>query len=241
MQRPVLVGEYDFTLDAKNRIAVPARLRPAFGEGIYVAERWSQARGDGDAVLRIQREVVLPHQDRSLHGRHSTPLFPTMQQYGIRTPHTVALHTTTPAKGDPMAGVRRTSRERTAAGRGAAKRCAAGALLERDDDPVADDHRAGTHVGIEGLDLTRGGVELAGDTRERVAALHDVLPGRSRRRAPAALGLRHLWCRRHHGLVGAPEDARLIGDAKPVSYTHLRAHETDSYLVCRLLLEKKKK
>src|SRR5665647_1945626 len=28
---------------------------------------------------------------------------------------------------------------------------------------------------------------------------------------------------------------------KTVSYTHLRAHETDSYLVCRLLLEKKKK
>src|SRR5680860_1875180 len=27
----------------------------------------------------------------------------------------------------------------------------------------------------------------------------------------------------------------------PVSYTHLRAHETDSYLVCRLLLETKKK
>src|SRR5680860_1255651 len=25
----------------------------------------------------------------------------------------------------------------------------------------------------------------------------------------------------------------------PVSYTHLRAHETDSYLVCRLLLENK--
>src|SRR5665647_3861083 len=28
---------------------------------------------------------------------------------------------------------------------------------------------------------------------------------------------------------------------RSVSYTHLRAHETDSYLVCRLLLEKKKK
>src|SRR5665647_1537277 len=27
---------------------------------------------------------------------------------------------------------------------------------------------------------------------------------------------------------------------RSVSYTHLRAHETDSYLVCRLLLEKKK-
>ena len=28
---------------------------------------------------------------------------------------------------------------------------------------------------------------------------------------------------------------------KPVSYTHLRAHETGRNLVCRLLLEKKKK
>ena len=37
--------------------------------------------------------------------------------------------------------------------------------------------------------------------------------------------------------------AHAIGQAavnSPVSYTHLRAHETDSYLVCRLLLEKKK-
>src|SRR5664279_5875529 len=31
-----------------------------------------------------------------------------------------------------------------------------------------------------------------------------------------------------------------VGFLIPVSYTHLRAHETDSYLVCRLLLEKKK-
>src|SRR5664279_1981907 len=31
-----------------------------------------------------------------------------------------------------------------------------------------------------------------------------------------------------------------IHTQKTVSYTHLRAHETDSYLVCRLLLEKKK-
>ena len=30
------------------------------------------------------------------------------------------------------------------------------------------------------------------------------------------------------------------GSIDAVSYTHLRAHETDSYLVCRLLLEKKK-
>eukprot|EP00658_Telonema_sp_P-2_P068424 TRINITY_DN57353_c0_g1_i1.p1 TRINITY_DN57353_c0_g1~~TRINITY_DN57353_c0_g1_i1.p1 ORF type:complete len:106 (+),score=17.93 TRINITY_DN57353_c0_g1_i1:99-416(+) len=30
------------------------------------------------------------------------------------------------------------------------------------------------------------------------------------------------------------------GCATPVSYTHLRAHETPEHLVCRLLLEKKK-
>ena len=33
----------------------------------------------------------------------------------------------------------------------------------------------------------------------------------------------------------------LIADTPPVSYTHLRAHETGRNLVCRLLLEKKKK
>ena len=31
-----------------------------------------------------------------------------------------------------------------------------------------------------------------------------------------------------------------VVDAEPVSYTHLRAHETVLDLVCRLLLEKKK-
>src|SRR5660397_264654 len=32
-----------------------------------------------------------------------------------------------------------------------------------------------------------------------------------------------------------------LKEGKPVSYTHLRAHETKANLVCRLLLEKKKK
>src|SRR5680860_1816751 len=35
-------------------------------------------------------------------------------------------------------------------------------------------------------------------------------------------------------------DVPMSVKAMTVSYTHLRAHETDSYLVCRLLLEKKK-
>jgi MraZ protein len=38
MQRPVLVGEYELTLDAKNRVAVPARLRSAFVDGIYLTK-----------------------------------------------------------------------------------------------------------------------------------------------------------------------------------------------------------
>ena len=37
--------------------------------------------------------------------------------------------------------------------------------------------------------------------------------------------------------AGIARDARFV----PVSYTHLRAHETPEHLVCRLLLEKKKK
>ena len=36
------------------------------------------------------------------------------------------------------------------------------------------------------------------------------------------------------------QNADMMGGAKPVSYTHLRAHETVLDLVCRLLLEKKK-
>src|SRR5674536_369541 len=35
------------------------------------------------------------------------------------------------------------------------------------------------------------------------------------------------------------EDFQAFYDQPPVSYTHLRAHETPEHLVCRLLLEKK--
>src|SRR5665647_355182 len=41
--------------------------------------------------------------------------------------------------------------------------------------------------------------------------------------------------------LGGGETHFILHGAGSVSYTHLRAHETDSYLVCRLLLEKKKK
>eukprot|EP00658_Telonema_sp_P-2_P059190 TRINITY_DN4792_c0_g1_i1.p3 TRINITY_DN4792_c0_g1~~TRINITY_DN4792_c0_g1_i1.p3 ORF type:complete len:110 (+),score=32.37 TRINITY_DN4792_c0_g1_i1:585-914(+) len=38
-----------------------------------------------------------------------------------------------------------------------------------------------------------------------------------------------------------PTLATATSNPIPVSYTHLRAHETPEHLVCRLLLEKKKK
>ena len=50
------------------------------------------------------------------------------------------------------------------------------------------------------------------------------------------------WIRLQENISLCPS-CRKMADAEyllPVSYTHLRAHETDSYLVCRLLLEKKK-
>ena len=37
------------------------------------------------------------------------------------------------------------------------------------------------------------------------------------------------------------KEFRAVDSVSPVSYTHLRAHETGRNLVCRLLLEKKKK
>src|SRR5664279_2981584 len=45
----------------------------------------------------------------------------------------------------------------------------------------------------------------------------------------------------HHADSAEEPDWRArLTSRDAVSYTHLRAHETDSYLVCRLLLEKKK-
>src|SRR5678816_3293891 len=38
---------------------------------------------------------------------------------------------------------------------------------------------------------------------------------------------------------GVTENGRRARYYRPVSYTHLRAHETPEHLVCRLLLEKK--
>ena len=46
--------------------------------------------------------------------------------------------------------------------------------------------------------------------------------------------------KQHAGKLVESEVTHHEGCVLPVSYTHLRAHETLRYLVCRLLLEKKK-
>src|SRR5665647_3854229 len=74
-------------------------------------------------------------------------------------------------------------------------------------------------------------------------------PGAGEARRSAVADLSRSWIRevwdaatdgaRTQGVALASVGSLARGDAGPVSYTHLRAHETDSYLVCRLLLEKK--
>src|SRR5680860_1683324 len=66
---------------------------------------------------------------------------------------------------------------------------------------------------------------------------HDSHPART---WPKSLPLQPGIIAGHSAPTSARTASRLLRSADPVSYTHLRAHETDSYLVCRLLLEKKK-
>src|SRR5678815_5858635 len=61
------------------------------------------------------------------------------------------------------------------------------------------------------------------------------IPGRQSCRAPQCL---HSAPRRETACTSASIRSCRVST---VSYTHLRAHETPEHLVCRLLLEKKKK
>src|SRR5665809_45311 len=79
--------------------------------------------------------------------------------------------------------------------------------------------------------------------RDGVADPAEAAPGDGGSRARALEGRgrdRRLLARRARGGPQRQPPARQEG-ARPVSYTHLRAHETKANLVCRLLLEKKKK
>ena len=74
-------------------------------------------------------------------------------------------------------------------------------------------------------------------TQSRSSAASDVYK-RQVVRAATGAGRRNGVARR--ALPGVDVGVAAARDVAPVSYTHLRAHETVLDLVCRLLLEKKK-
>src|SRR5664279_2932407 len=125
--------------------------------------------------------------------------------------------------------------------------------------PVAGDHLGpvespGDGAGAPGYRVSAGGSRVlrAGGLQDAQPTTVERGPGPAQsdhpaeatgRLPPVELELGRpdlLGVRRHSGLVpGRRQPGRSVPET--VSYTHLRAHETDSYLVCRLLLEKKKK
>src|SRR5680860_1921899 len=74
-----------------------------------------------------------------------------------------------------------------------------------------------------------------GEVRHDLGVADGGLGGDRQRAAPQDLALLDQAAFQHR--LGARRDALGQLLAGTVSYTHLRAHETDSYLVCRLLLE----
>src|SRR5665647_1328385 len=79
-----------------------------------------------------------------------------------------------------------------------------------------------------------------GGHRRRPMIRGDGLPATSRDEPrPDRRTADGAWTRGYRDLAEVSTDVERAADYPcAVSYTHLRAHETDSYLVCRLLLEK---
>eukprot|EP00658_Telonema_sp_P-2_P077581 TRINITY_DN7048_c0_g1_i1.p1 TRINITY_DN7048_c0_g1~~TRINITY_DN7048_c0_g1_i1.p1 ORF type:complete len:100 (+),score=2.40 TRINITY_DN7048_c0_g1_i1:206-505(+) len=74
---------------------------------------------------------------------------------------------------------------------------------------------------------------------ERLCFNEDGSPQRWDLSGNTGFGSRQGWVQ----LSSLPESftfLKMTRSLSPVSYTHLRAHETPEHLVCRLLLEKKK-
>eukprot|EP01016_Furgasonia_blochmanni_P010419 TRINITY_DN14409_c0_g1_i5.p3 TRINITY_DN14409_c0_g1~~TRINITY_DN14409_c0_g1_i5.p3 ORF type:complete len:147 (+),score=22.26 TRINITY_DN14409_c0_g1_i5:920-1360(+) len=94
--------------------------------------------------------------------------------------------------------------------------------------------RGGELEGLGGVDEVEGPTahltdeHLAGDKHSRMIMQRDL----------SNIAKNYKICRSWSG-NSRTGDLRACGDAEPVSYTHLRAHETRHDLVCRLLLEKK--
>src|SRR5665213_3866639 len=85
----------------------------------------------------------------------------------------------------------------------------------------------------------RGRQHAAGESLE-IADTQGVGRTINRWRGRTVLNLREMLLRGDFRPGERPSEHPLVARPKPVSYTHLRAHETGRHLVCRLLLAKKK-
>src|SRR5665811_595456 len=165
----------------------------------------------------------------------------------VFTPLIKALH------GDPFFTTFATTREEEAIGivTGAAQPAHPGAGHDADGFFLARRGESGEkRIAVQRLDQRRE--HLVGDISDEfdVVALegrkHDLVPGR-RSRLHVVHGLsgpRQATCEYHGNCVLWPKAPPAAAPPHPtpllpVSYTHLRAHETVLDLVCRLLLEKK--
>src|SRR5665647_3791054 len=104
-------------------------------------------------------------------------------------------------------------------------------------------------VEAEVADFLHRHCDLKTEAGRRRVVRHGHLPEREIMTGIGPVGVRQPRIRDREAAAGErirfnptilPPYARRTKSLEAVSYTHLRAHETDSYLVCRLLLEKKK-
>ena len=93
-------------------------------------------------------------------------------------------------------------------------------------------------------DTIKVGVKIVEGKRERIQFFEGVCIAKKNRDINSSFTVRKIsfgeGVERTFALYSPNVDSIKVIRTGTVSYTHLRAHETDSYLVCRLLLEKKK-
>jgi len=89
-------------------------------------------------------------------------------------------------------------------------------------------------VGLPGAGKTTIGMELAVELRVPFIDLDQEIEKNTKR------SIRNIFQEDGEAAFRQLEFDQLRTTIAPVSYTHLRAHETKANLVCRLLLEKKK-
>src|SRR5665647_2361433 len=109
------------------------------------------------------------------------------------------------------------------------------AILARGPDPEGVVRIIRRALAVAALRIHQHGIDDM-----RIALPLPPLAFRAARQIGCVAALQHHALDRLGVLAGAGAGGILARSGQPVpavSYTHLRAHETDSYLVCRLLLE----